>query len=283
MGAAVTLYTSITWNSSNTNIASVGTNGLVTAGSTNGTADIQFYNSSAKSRVIFSAKSLLGALDLTGATDLVSVPHNNSLEPGSNFTLEMWVRFPNGVSGSIILEKAAPDGTGRYSYSLNMNSNGRLAFFRQNANANKLESFIANTAFPTDGNWHHVAVTRSFASNTGTIRMLIDGTPYTNFLTTSGITNDTASNTQALSIGAKSDGADNANLQIDEIRLWNETKAASYFTAATRNNPVAAPYPTALKAYFKMDKINLLKVSNEITTAASGTLENMTGQELVSR
>jgi hypothetical protein len=283
-GTAVSLpYNNANFSSSNTGIANVGTGGTVTAGSTNGTADIQFYNGSAKSRVAVSTNPLLGALDLTGATDLVSVPHNNSLEPGSNFTLEMWVRFPNGVSGATILEKAAPDGTGRYSYSLNMTSNGRLAFFRQNANANKLESFIANAAFPTDGNWHHVAVTRSFASNTGTIRMFIDGTPYTNFLTTSGITNDTASNTQGLSLGAKSDGADNANLQIDEVRLWNETKAASYFTAINRNNPVATPYPTALKAYFKMDKINLLKVSNEITTAASGTLNNMTGLELVNR
>ncbi len=283
-GTAVsTSYNENNFSSSNTNVASVTADGLVTAGSSNGTSNIQFYNGSAKSRIAVTNNPLLGAVDLGSNTDYLTVANNAALELGSNFTLEMWIKIPINYAPSsnvVILEKANSDGTGRYSYSLNLNSNRQLIFYRQ---TNNLLEFLTSNSIPNDGAWHYVAVTRSFTNGRAQINLYVNGNKSGTELVNTGVSNDTASNSQALSMSAKSDGTDNITMQIDEVRLWNESKDPSYFTATSRNNPVSTPYPPTLKAYFKMDLISTLKLTNEINPSLPATLNNMIGMELVAR
>jgi hypothetical protein len=92
---------------------------------------------------------------------------------------------------------------------------------------------------------------------------------------------DVANNTSKLFIGAASDNSQNANMQIDEVRMWLETKPANYFTASNRDNPLSSS--TNIAVYYNMNEISKMVIKDSFIPANTGNLENMTGLELVNR
>jgi hypothetical protein len=240
-------------------------------------------------KVGYTQNALLGALDLNGSTDRVNAENNLATGLNGNFTIEAWVKFPANYALTddvVILEKRAFNGS-IFPYSLRLTNNQKLRFDRKNQSggAESIES-SSSTLF-TDGAWHHIAVTRELRTTLGLpisynanhvlyvdgVQVATDSDPISN--------TDVANNTSKLFIGAASDNSQNANMQIDEVRMWLETKPASYFTASNRDNPLSSS--TNIAVYYNMNEISKMGIKDSFIPANTGNLENMTGLELVNR
>jgi hypothetical protein len=277
------------WQSSNTSVATVdAVTGTATTTATAGSSNITAYTGSPQTKLLSSSSPLLGALDLSASTDGVSVASTNV---NGSFTIEAWVRFPSAstAKNAAILEQRFA--SGKHPYSLRLNNAGNLVFTRFGVGSGTvLEEITSSNAPFSDTNWHHIAVVRLVSPGVGinpttaTTLMRIDGVFVGDNLDSFNGT-DNADNTALLTLGyGNTTGNLNAQIQLDEVRIWNEAKNATYFsTSSNRNNPIATPYPASLLGYFKMDSISNLKITNERSLTTVGDLINMTGQELVSR
>ncbi|MEQ9405584.1 MAG: LamG-like jellyroll fold domain-containing protein [Cyclobacteriaceae bacterium] len=154
------------------------------------------------------------ALDFDGINDVVVIPEDPSIDFGDDdFSAEFWISSSAAGGPTIIGKHTCGFANGWY---VQMSS-GLLNFY---VNA----SSVASTIPINDGNWHHVAVTFSAATNTKSI--YIDG--ILNASVAGG--NNGSANNAALSIGAWSEaacggpGSGSINAEIDEVRIWNTTR-----------------------------------------------------------
>lgn len=287
-----------TWTSSDDGTVGV-TDGTVQTYTNTGSADVKPYpDSSLVSRVVTTNNPLLGALDLTDASDYVTVRDDSSLELEGNFTLEMWVRVPDLSalpSGDVVLLEKRSRSGGPFPYSLTLDSSRKVRFdLRTTSSTTQTVSTLnaTNQTPLSDGNWHHIAVTSTLSgigSITRSLQLFVDGAQVDSDFQSNAVT--TTSNTASLSLGAAQDGTLKAPVQIDEVRLWKVTRSAQDI-AGLLGTPFSAPYPPDLVAYFKMDEIGnsgttrapIRTLVNEINSGLTGRLSStMTGLELIPR
>lgn len=162
---------------------------------------------------------LNGALSFDGVNDVVSVPHNASIDLPDILTVSVWIKG-NAVldNYSSIVQKGAF--AGQKGYSVQILDFGPTTFvrvdtntFNQNLGANSFPNVITNT-------WRHlVAILDNGMHNAYTDAILTRSTAY---LHTGGL-----SNTLALSIGRRIYDNTNAfNGLIDDVRIYNRALSA---------------------------------------------------------
>lgn len=124
----------------------------------------------------------------TNDIDRVKIPLNNPARPvdvGLNFTIEFWLRALAGennrgadcqtggagwIYGHVILDRDIY-GNGDYGdYGISLGNDGRIAFGVARGSVGET---ICSSGSVTDGNWHHIAVTRNATS--GEMRIYVDG------------------------------------------------------------------------------------------------------------
>jgi hypothetical protein len=157
-----------------------------------------------------------------GVGDYVSIPDNDSLNPGlSDFTFEFWVNTTDTTNG-YILDKRSGCGLSSF-YNVHIDVSGGIVFEIAQDNTPTNYNDLHSPVSVNDGAWHHVAVVRQGVTAT----IYTDGAASTS-ASTEGITN--ISNSHALTIGTGS-----CNLQfggeVDELTYYNSALSASTVAA----------------------------------------------------
>ena len=164
-----------------------------------------------------------GSIYLDGTSDLLSIPHTNSLDLSSgDFTIEAWVYWNSYVAGSAIIAK----GTGSYVayliYVGDAAGGTEVDFYTSTSGSAWSVSGLNFAINPSLGAWHHLAVTRS-----GNVyRTFFNGT-LANSVTQAGtLTSQSAA--PPLVVGKYNIG-NTFNGYIDDLRI---TKGYARYTAS---------------------------------------------------
>jgi hypothetical protein len=165
-----------------------------------------------------------GALQLDGVDDYVEVWDHASLNFGTGpFSFEGWVKLPSTANAGsyVLLDKRVSSPAWR-GYNISIYSQKLLLQLADGAYYN----YLSAGNVPTDGNWHHVAVTVNRTSTTG-IQFYVDGVAV-------GSANPTArsgslTNTSVLRFGSRSQGGISGQVQLglDEPTLYNRVLSSS--------------------------------------------------------
>jgi hypothetical protein len=208
------------------------------------------------------------ALNFDGVDDKVTVSNTSIGNFGSgDFTVEMSVRttLSNGVE--YLVSKRNICGADNF-FSLQI-VNGTL-----NMEMGEPANYVAlyGNTFISDGNWHHVALTRQ----SGNVNIYVDGA----LEATSNATIANINNSYALEFGSSVCNGQNGSVKfkgdMDEIRIWNRalcTAELGYYRTCELSTP-----QTGLQAYYKLNAGYLNFNNAGVTTAAdaSGNGNNAT-------
>lgn len=151
------------------------------------------------------------------SSSYISVPNSSTLNITSSFTIEAWIN-PSTLFGASkgIVSKGGALGTS-LRYAVRLNTTGTISLLTGGS-----ARLTSSTSNPVPVNkWTHISCT--YKSSTNTFAIYING-----LLDTSAVVAGAAppSNTDSLFIGI-SGASTPFNGQLDEIRLWNRTLAAS--------------------------------------------------------
>lgn len=149
------------------------------------------------------------SLDFDG-NDHLQIPTDPALEPGNDFTVDMWVRRPGRpAADEAMIEKG---GNLNRHYLVYTGNNGKAAAIVSRAGA---DYYIDNPTKIDDGEWHHVALTVS-ASNQ--MNLYVDGISATSTVAVGGPVNGGLG--ASVYVGRYSSlAAAYFNGQIDELRI----------------------------------------------------------------
>jgi len=184
------------------------------------------------------------SLLLDGNGDYLTIAHHSDFNiSSSDSTIEFWYKYistsSNGhdaLSADVVLSKGNSN-VQNIGWQFVTGSTG-LYFMVTNQSVWTSGSLISSHSSinTSDGNWHHIAVTHTYSTNT--LEMFIDGSS-AGTLVTSGYTIDNSS--YKLLIGAgygynnNAEGFYFSNCQLDEIRISNVARTIE-------NNVPTAPY-----------------------------------------
>ena len=161
---------------------------------------------------ISTAQSKFGgsSLSLDGSSYL-SIPTSSSWTVGSSdYSADMWIKTTDGVADLVsAFKQAAPNNGWLFGIGFHTVTDGKLAFY----NASSSYELFGGTAFVNDGEWHHVAFTKSGA----TLRLFVDGV-----LDATGTITITSSNSgEAILIGMDNNASPSRHYSgyLDELRI----------------------------------------------------------------
>jgi hypothetical protein len=172
----------------------------------------------------FGGSSLL----LDGAGDYITAAGGTQFSFGTDaWTMEFWIRTSQTDATWALMLSKALDTAGQFSFGYNHDGVGSMRWVERLT--------VRTTATSTgmnDGNWHHVAITRS----SNTVRMFLDGTQVGTYTTNYTFGDGTTS----LRLGAYGSGLTGEEItgHIDELRI---TKGVARYTANFARP--SAPFP----------------------------------------
>jgi hypothetical protein len=103
-----------------------------------------------------------GSIYLDGTSDLLSIPHTNSLDLSSgDFTIEAWVYWNSYVAGSAIIAKGTAAYVAYLIYVGDAAGGTEVDFYTSTSGSAWSVSGLSFAINPSLGAWHHLAVTRS--------------------------------------------------------------------------------------------------------------------------
>ena len=166
------------------------------------------------------------AMEFNGTDEYISAGNPTELQFTSDFSISGWFKSSSATNQRIV---SKDDGTNR-SYLVQLQSNGvvRGTIFKSGSGQNNDSS----SGFG-DGDWHHFVFT--FESGVGTKLYIDNGTPTVN-ASANAVDNDPS----IFTIGARGDGLNYFNGDIDEIAVWNKVLDATDVQRiynATNDNP----------------------------------------------
>lgn len=180
------------------------------------------------------------ALDF--AQSYINVPDDSSLDLGNTWTLEAWINPRNVANGTQQDVISKWDGGGDASYSLQLESNGRLRSVTHDGVSNTV--MVGRTTL-SNASWQHIAVT--FAN--GTVRLYVNGVLDT---TIQGALSPMNS-TQPLAFGREGNYPGfTFNGFIDEVRVWKVARTASELLEA--KNVRLSGTEQGLVGYWRFDE-----------------------------
>ena len=172
------------------------------------------------------------SLSLDGSSYL-SIPTSSSWTVGSSdYSADMWIKTTDGVADLVsAFKQAAPNNGWLFGIGFHTVTDGKLAFY----NASSSYELFGGTAFVNDGDWHHVAFTKSGA----TLRLFVDGV-----LDATGTITITSTNSgEAILIGRDNNASPSRHYSgyLDELRI---SQGIARWTAAF-TPPTSAPLTSA--------------------------------------
>ncbi len=200
------------------------------------------------------------ALNFDGTDDYVSAPHSSTLSITGNITLEAWIKTSLSTE-SYILTKG-DDGI-YFGVNGGGGGSGKLSVYLIDVTP----GWVYSNATVSDGNWHHVAMTRSGAS----LKLYIDGN-LDNSATVG--TGSIAAGTSPVLIGARP-GYIPFNGSIDEVRIWTTARTQAQLLAG--KNAEFCAVQSGLVAYYKMNEGIAGGVNTTLTTTADSSGKGNTG------
>lgn len=226
-----------------------------------------------------------GSIIFDGEYDYLQLPSHSSLDFGSgNFTMEWWMRTNGAQDFSSVLFS-------RYTSSTNVtdfaNNGSSLGFNNASSAAGKITSIGAySQSIMNNGNWHHVAVTRSESSG-NFISIFLDGSLV-------GASNNYANDNMSMNGGrigrwqGNNVNDNNYNGYLSEIRFTkgiNRYPITKDFTAPTSTYPTGVndPYWNNVSLLLNFNGSNGSTTFTDIsprtkTVAVSGTPTISTAQ-----
>jgi glucose/arabinose dehydrogenase len=162
--------------------------------------------------------ALAGGRSFDGAS-WISVPHSASLALAGTLSLEGWVQVGDtnrDVAGRVLDKKNLWTDAAGFDLEYNSALNRVTGVGANN-------SFVRATGIDLDTNWHHLAASLSGASGT----VWVDGADETSDATVTPVT----ASAQPLAIGRRSGAGDYWIGTLDEVRLSNVARSASWLAA----------------------------------------------------
>ena len=159
-----------------------------------------------------------GALAFDGS-EVVTVPHDGTLDLSSDFSGELWVRAESAGSSEFQVLFIKPSGTS-YAYSLFRYGDDTLAFYGENTGGSINYAFASGSSIG-DGAWHHVVVNVTAGDD---VEIYEDGV----LLTTGTWSQPLITSTEDLEVGAwTSQGTYYLQGAVDELILRERTLSAT--------------------------------------------------------
>ncbi|MBI2429168.1 MAG: fibronectin type III domain-containing protein [Ignavibacteriales bacterium] len=179
-----------------------------------------------------------------------------------NFTIELWAK--TSTSSTVLLGKRYEGSHGSF-FVFALDGSGKIGMeLDQDVNGTNYSATFGNTSI-TDGNWHHVAFTRSGT----TIIYYVDGIQDTSYT----VNVASISNSTAFSIGVRSvDGSYVSGFfsgLMDDIRVWNVARTQSEI--ANNKDTELTGTESDLLAYWKFNEGAGGKIFDYTTNVYDGT------------
>ncbi len=158
------------------------------------------------------------ALDFDGANDRVNLGNVLAFDHTDTFTMETWVK---GGAPNILFSSLDASIYG-IQWTFVTGTTYRPAFYLFQGSGVGLEVY-SNEPWPSDGGWHHLAVSYDGSGSATGVTLYIDGQSSTNYINTDNITGTTQSTGNAY-LGRNIFGQ--SYLQsMDEFRVWNDVRS----------------------------------------------------------
>ena len=164
-----------------------------------------------------------------GVNDYFQVPSFTT--SGNDLTISFWFKDGGGSGSQYIFAGNASNQI--------YHTSSTLFYAKINGSTAYIQTDNGGVPAVLDGNWHHMAITKSGS----TVTWYIDGNPYT----TSG--SGTTGGFTLSHIGSYITGASNLNASLDEVAIWNSTLSSAAVTEIASgpndlDNLTNAPDPT---------------------------------------
>jgi len=205
------------------------------------------------------------AMSFDGSDDYVAITNTTS----EDFTLEAWIK-PDGTGSAAGSNAFHGDGILWSDVSGSANDfvlailGNNIAFWDGSADANGTGGNVTgNTDVVTDGEWHHIAVTRESG---GSMILYVDGVP--DGSATAG-TNALTDN-PAIHIGANTLNSRYYSGQIDEVRIWNTARSQTEIQADMYR--ALDSFESGLAAYYRFDQDSGTELVDVTSFDNDGTL-----------
>tara|TARA_R100001460_G_scaffold43510_1_gene79843 strand:- start:721 stop:1476 length:756 start_codon:yes stop_codon:yes gene_type:complete len=171
------------------------------------------------------------SIELDGIADYVNIG-NTSLGITTAISVSAWVKIPTtntgggGANIQMILNEDSTSGTAR-NWALNWRGTGtnKWQFWLYNANGS-FNIVQSSGLTPNDGNWHHLLATYDGTTNTGGLKLFVDGaSPFTATALSTGIRSTSSAEA---TIGATS-GNTGFRFEgtVDELAVWDTDQSAN--------------------------------------------------------
>lgn len=211
------------------------------------------------------------ALNFDGDDDYVSIPHSNSLNPGTGLTIETWVYPTDGVTPSQSVVGKSSQSVRGYIFPRTDDGWKSFSFYvhlvGQGWN-------IISASYPSVNEWHHVAATYDGF----VMKIYLDG----ELKATKEVIGTISSNENAVSIGTQPGFSSEFFAgSVDEVRIWNRPLDECEIdnNMSCQINPAIQ---TGLAAYYRFNKgligvnnLNITTVEDESGNNNNGSLTNM--------
>lgn len=236
-GGATVAGEAVTWTSTDTLVAAVDADGLVTA-RTRGSATVR---ASVDGEQAAAAIHVVGWALAFDGDDLVEVASAAALDVGATFTVEAWVR-PTANSPSAALVAIWTGDKQGSAYSLSLEGLVPTASVRA-ATGNTVATVSAGAPISQNA-WHHIA----FVFDNGTGTLYVDGVQAGSAAGLPVVNNPGT----PLRLGADAQASPAyVTGQLDEIRIWNGIRTETEIAAAMVERLVPAEHPS-LRAYWRL-------------------------------
>ncbi|MEP2510592.1 MAG: LamG domain-containing protein, partial [Reichenbachiella sp.] len=163
------------------------------------------------------------ALDLSAAGNRVDIPYDLNVT-GAGFTMEAWVQFKTSFPSNY---SPFSETTGNAPHPLDLvliNDGGPIYYNLDNGD----NTDVQQVATPNQGlnldQWYHLAITYSPNGTSSESRIYLDGVEIAN---STALIEANIGTGGSLMIGDRNGGSSEANMYIDELRIWDDVRDAT--------------------------------------------------------
>jgi len=167
-----------------------------------------------------------------GSDDYVDAGNPSTLNFGTgNFTIGLWMKTSNTAGQTLLIKQFHPGQADRQGYFLYTRSTAPYLQFVVGDGSNYTEFGTVSTNY-SDGNWHHVEVSKT----SSLISLYVDG----KLITTASTTSVTGSLDYSTNVKIGGDSAGYLNGSIDQVRIYNYARSPAQIAwDYNRGGPVA--------------------------------------------
>jgi len=216
-----------------------------------------------------SGQSFKMAIDMDGIDDYALVPHDESLNPGTDsWTIALWLNAPNvEQDGPLVRKRLAEEGYNQFNLLIGHTDphnpspgKGIIYNYIDYAGVSERSGHLQNEF--VDGNWHHIAVVSDKTADS--VFVFIDGIKQVfNMQYNFGDWPD-VTNVDSMLIGRDSGGSDFYTGKMDELSIWRKALNNAQILQVMTDTLSTSYYSSAdsgLVAYYRFDALEDLGIN----------------------